>query len=392
MINNCDTYLFVVPWDIKHAGGVNQVVINMARYFIKKSIYKVIILVVDWDAIAPVYSEYLGIQVVRWRVMSLKSNMNFKEKISYFLWERLFYYRFNNFCICNSIKIINFHYPNPVAFSLKNIVDKIRHNIFFIFSFHGSDIKYLSKIKKDDIIYYNKFFNKFCAIVTCSIDLKNQVLSTFHSLNNIHVAYNGIDTDKFMNFSGNSKFNLPKKYILSVSNFIERKGLDILIKAYNLFLQKNEEYDLVIVGAPGESFEKMQMLRAQLKLSSKVHFYTDINNDSIYSFYENASAFVLSSRGEAFPLVLLEAALFSLPVISTNVGGVVELIENNISGIIIDVEDINALQLSMIKIFENISFKNDISSNLNSKVSKYFTLDNSVSCYLQIIKNYFSGK
>ena len=113
------------------------------------------------------------------------------------------------------------------------------------------------------------------------------------------------------------------KCFLAVGRFSrQHKGFDLLIEAFHLFAQKNNEWKLDIVGeGPEESFYRE--LISKYKLESRIEIHPFTNN--ILKYYSNAQVFVLSSRWEGFGLVLVEAMAHGLPVISSDLPTSIEI-------------------------------------------------------------------
>ncbi|WP_455667826.1 glycosyltransferase [Phocaeicola sp.] len=119
--------------------------------------------------------------------------------------------------------------------------------------------------------------------------------------------------------------NLQTRRFLSIGRFSEgHKGIDILIKAFALFAVKNEEWLLDIVGeGPEESLYRSLIAAHHLENRVQIHPFTkDIN-----LYYTRSSVYVLASRWEGMPLVLMEAMAYGLPVIASDVPIVQELLE-----------------------------------------------------------------
>lgn len=129
-----------------------------------------------------------------------------------------------------------------------------------------------------------------------------------------------------------------ERYILSIGQFIPRKGFDILMKAA-ASLDKN--IGIYIVG--GEPTEEYLKLREDLELSN-VHFVGFQSKSVLAEYYKGADLFVLPTREDIWGLVINEAMAYGLPVITTDrcVAGL-ELVENGVNGYIVPVEDAQAL-------------------------------------------------
>ena len=128
------------------------------------------------------------------------------------------------------------------------------------------------------------------------------------------------------------------KIILSIGQFIHRKGFDVLLKAA-ASLQKDAH--IYIVG--GEPTEEYLTMCSDLGLSN-VHFLGFMKKEKLVNYYQAADLFVLPTREDIWGLVINEAMAFGLPVITTDkcVAGL-ELVEDGVSGYIVPVGDVDAL-------------------------------------------------
>ena len=106
------------------------------------------------------------------------------------------------------------------------------------------------------------------------------------------------------------------KSFLAVGRFSrQHKGFDLLIEAFLLFSQKNQEWTLDIVGE-GVEEELYRSLIKKYNLEDRVTIHPFTNH--IQDYYSNAQVYVLSSRWEGFGLVLVEAMAHGLPVVSSD--------------------------------------------------------------------------
>ena len=111
--------------------------------------------------------------------------------------------------------------------------------------------------------------------------------------------------------------NGQQKKFLAVGRFSPKhKGFDLLIQAFALFVQKNQEWTLDIVGDGPEKEQLAQMI-TENGLESRIHLHPFTNE--IQTYYSSASIYVLSSRWEGMPLVLVEAMSHGLPIIASDI-------------------------------------------------------------------------
>lgn len=124
-----------------------------------------------------------------------------------------------------------------------------------------------------------------------------------------------------------------KKLLLSVGRLEYEKGFDILIEAIGNIYSQFENWRFVILGE-GSLRDKLMALIIRYRLESKVLLPGKVGN--IETWYKRADLFVMSSRYEGFPNALLEAMVYSIPVVTFDIPGTREIIENFGSGWLVD--------------------------------------------------------
>ena len=121
------------------------------------------------------------------------------------------------------------------------------------------------------------------------------------------------------------KFNLKKnEYALAIGRLEKVKGFDLLITSW-----KNIKTNLVIVGS-GQEKQNLKNLINQNNLSTRIKIVDDVKRDELINFYKNASVLIISSRDEGGPRVALEALFLQIPVLSTDVGHMSNILPNEL--------------------------------------------------------------
>ena len=134
------------------------------------------------------------------------------------------------------------------------------------------------------------------------------------------VIYNPLTLKPGDKSQGNSK------RFLTIGRFTPlHKGIDLLIEAFNIFAQKNKDWQLDIVGG-GEQEEVFQRLINRYQLEDRITIHPFTNQ--IQDFYSNAQLYVLSSRWEGMPLVLVEAMSHGLPIITSDLPVCQEILDD----------------------------------------------------------------
>jgi glycosyltransferase involved in cell wall biosynthesis len=243
-----------------------------------------------------------------------------------------------------------------------------------IFHFHNKGVKRFKDFKFFDFLY-RKVFKK-----TKSILLSKHLYSDIEQyVNKEDVFYcpNGIPDINFENPRGLKQPRPKVIKILFLSNLIESKGVLVLIEACKILDEDGVDYVLNIVGGDGDIL-KTQLLDIinDYKLNGKVNYLGKkyglvkdevfLSNDIFVfpTFYEN----------ECFPLVNLEAMRSKLPIISTNEGGIVDMIEDGITGLFVKKKDAKDLSDKLLTLINNPQLCNEMGEAGRRKFIKEFTL------------------
>ncbi len=145
--------------------------------------------------------------------------------------------------------------------------------------------------------------------------------------------------------------------IIFVGRFADFKGIPFLIDSFSQLIIDNYDARLYLVG-DGDEESKIRKKVSALNLEKHVIFFGYQKNT--LSYIKNADLLVLPSNNEPFGRVLLEAMNIGTPVIGTKSGGIPEIIEDGINGLLVDYGDIEALKISIIKILKNNSLREEI--------------------------------
>lgn len=217
---------------------------------------------------------------------------------------------------------------------------------------------------------FASFFRDY--IITVSdADRKSALNKHLISHNKISTINNGIGDILFLEKNASrDALNLPNdKFILgSVANLYKTKGLDVLIEAVAILPEdkKNKIFVCLIGHGPEETNLKARI--KSLKLDKTIFLRGSI--EEAQKYLKAFDLFVLSSRKEGFPFIILEAMQAGLPIIATNTGGVAEALEN--AGIIVEPENSQQLAKAITELINNEQKRKDFSQKSLNR-SKYFS-------------------
>jgi GalNAc-alpha-(1->4)-GalNAc-alpha-(1->3)-diNAcBac-PP-undecaprenol alpha-1,4-N-acetyl-D-galactosaminyltransferase len=170
-----------------------------------------------------------------------------------------------------------------------------------------------------------------------------QWASSFVRSEAIHVIPNPVSH----HFSKNGRLG-PEKgghRVIAIGRLEEQKGFDMLLRAFARSAQEHPDWSLEIIG-DGSEREQLQALAAALRIGDRVNWERAVKEPE--KELHRSDLFVLSSRYEGFPLVLLEAMACGLPVVSFDCrSGPREIIHDGEDGLLVPPNDIDALSRAM---------------------------------------------
>lgn len=163
-------------------------------------------------------------------------------------------------------------------------------------------------------------------------------------------------------------YEFDNKTFLAVGRLVKEKNFNALLNAWALIHEKCTEWKLVIVGK-GELENELKTQVNKMKLNN---VYFAGHSDNVEVYYRSASCFVLSSSYEGFPMVILEAQSYGLPVISFDCKtGPRDLVHNNINGYLVENEDIEELADKMLQFTQDKERAIEMSEAAAQKVQQY---------------------
>jgi glycosyltransferase involved in cell wall biosynthesis len=149
----------------------------------------------------------------------------------------------------------------------------------------------------------------------------------------LHVVHCGIDPSVYTPIERVTEAE-DVVTILSVGRLIHGKGMSILLEALSQLREKRLPVRLVVVGS-GPARAEFEQTAARLGLEDAVDFIGAVGQDEIRRYYGIADIFCLSSFAEGIPVVLMEAMAMEMPVVSTAIMGIPELIADEVHGLLV---------------------------------------------------------
>jgi L-malate glycosyltransferase len=287
--------------------------------------------------------------------------------------------------------LIHAHYAIPhaaaaflAAQSLKDKAPKI------ITTLHGTDI---TLIGQDKSFYpITKFSIEASDGVTAiSKFLEAETHKVFKTDKHIEVIPNFVDTDRFSpgeNECSRSLFVNPnQKIIMHMSNYRPVKNSLHVIDIFNI-IQSKLPSKLILVGDGPETGNVMNRVR-ELGLSDRVIFLG--NQDRVHNILPIADLFLLPSGNESFGLAALEALSCGVPAVTSDIGGLPELIMNDVNGFHCPVGDIEAMAERSLQILTDDNLRKRLSENARRMVVEKYKIDDIIGQYLAFYEKVLHG-
>jgi glycosyltransferase involved in cell wall biosynthesis len=206
------------------------------------------------------------------------------------------------------------------------------------------------------------FLNKFHKIIAVSDKIADETRFFLWNKKKMGVIYNGIDIDIFSkkndanikNLKITLGFNDNDLLIGNIARLSQEKDQATLISAFAFLLKKGDEHAhklrLFFVGE-GPDKNKLIALAEKLGIANKIIFM-GMRND-VVNLYSVMNIFVLPSRREGLPMVLLEAMAAQIPIIATDIEGVSTLIQNEKTGILVKPKNAEGLAIAIMSLLQD---------------------------------------
>jgi len=227
--------------------------------------------------------------------------------------------------------------------------------------------------KKKYIVPFTQYID---GIITNTLSIKKiyEAFGWFPE-NFIHVIYNGVETNidkKPLNLHDTYQLPAGSKTIFSAGRLDYQKGFDLLIEVAALAKAKNLDWQFIIAGE-GKIKKELIDLADKKGVTDSIHFIGFTNE--VYTLLKAADVFVLPSRYEGMPNALLEAMAAGKASVATSVNGAPELVEDGISGFLVDSENADQLFDKLSELLLNDKLRTSMESKALQRVKDHFTFD-----------------
>lgn len=310
--------------------------------------------------------------------MSSKNNLQILAKVNEVV----------GYCREHGIVLIHSHLPwsgflaRSVHFKTKIPVIYTEHNIQNRYHFITRKLNKLT-------------FNYQNLALGVSRDVVESIIKSISPQIPVKTLLNGVNTNRFkrhetFGLDMRNKYRIPADAVVvgNIAVFRKQKNLDLWIRSFEKIAKEHDHVFGMLVGAGPEKQVLKQLVR-ELGLKERLIF-PGLQTDTI-PYFSAMDIFMMSSDFEGLPIALLEAMSMGCAIVSTNAGGVKEVIQDKKDGLICETGDKKCLVKSVISLIENEEYRKSLQVAARERVIREFSLSTMVNqlerCYLKIVEN-----
>ena len=362
-------------------GGAQEYVYTLATSLPRET-FKVVVLCGEGD-ILPDKLEHAGIPV--YRLKTLVRDVSFAKEIKSF---------FEILKIIKQEKPDILHVNSSKIGGLGGLAGRLLRVPHIIFTAHGWASNEQSRTAfSRSIIFSLHWITVFLSHLTIAVSEKTKKdIATRFIDEKIHVIYNGIGNIAFIPRDESRTFlqsfvpsidnrNIyPHIYIGTVSELHSNKGLDVLIKS----CKRLPDSVAVFIIGDGEEKAALQKQISENHLDSRVFLVGRVEYAKQYLL--GLDIFILTSRNENLPYVLLEAGQAGLPVIASKVGGIPEIIKNGENGILVTPGKSGEIVRAIEFLLGNPEIGKEYGEKLKLKIKKEFNVETMIEKTIEVYR------
>lgn len=233
-------------------------------------------------------------------------------------------------------------------------------------------------------------------VIAPSTDTLNHLISQQHiSPEKVHPLPWGLDPEFEARVAAAAPLSLPPAFpgadrvILTVGRWDaaeQYKGADTLISVLPRVLKTAPDASLVLVG-DGDDRSRLEHLARDLGVSERAHFLHGPTPEQLFACYAKCQIFALPSRGEGFGLVFLEAMACAKPVIGGAHGGIPDIVEDGVTGLLVPQGDAERLAQALELLFNKPSLAREMGARGRDRLATNFSFGQFQLQLTEILKN-----
>lgn len=252
-----------------------------------------------------------------------------------------------------------------------------------VYHLHNKGVKTRQDRRFDNFLYKVVFKNTKVILLSHKLCKDIQKYVTADSR---YICPNGVPKIKIEKYKDSLGSKKSVIQILFLSNLMEAKGIYVLLEACKILEDRNIKFGLKIIGAESDvSLFKLREKIKKLKIKNDVHYLGPKYNNEKNSYFALSDIFVFPSLDECFPLVLLEAMQFNLPVVTTREGGIPDIIKNGENGFLVEKRDATDLANKLEILIKDKRLRKRMGDDGRERYLNNYTIDHFEKQFVKIL-------
>jgi glycosyltransferase involved in cell wall biosynthesis len=378
--------LLVTPFELDATGGVSTAVRMLCAEFARRG-HRVCVLLpgqsnrivqLETQTKIACFGMYLRVPYIEHA--PLRGIVTFALFLPITLW------RLNRFLTANRIDAVIVQYPMAWAFYFA-VLRRVSFRRLVI-TLQGNDVHDLPDATWSERWLIKTLLRRADRVVGVSRSLLDKMRSIFPGTAiAAETIPNGAPIKRILDCRVDPVTMQTKEYILTVGQIIHRKGMDLLVKALEIARERGVVLNLVIVGEGPEQAQLAAEAEA-LGVASQVMFAGNQSHENALSFFRECAFFVLASRAEGLPLVIVEAMANEKAVVATNIDGVPEIVLDGETGLLVKPEDPHSLADALITLHANEDLRSRLAKNGYERALSQYSWERIAGRYLSLFEEH----
>jgi glycosyltransferase involved in cell wall biosynthesis len=278
-------------------------------------------------------------------------------------------------------QLLHAHFAREATAEARRLA--VQHHLPFTFTAHGYDIH-----RKPPEDFAARAVTAR-AVVTVSEANASYITATFGvPRERIRIISCGVDTERF--HPGDAATLATPPLILCVARHVAVKDLGRLLEACAQLRLRGLDFRCVMIG-DGPLHEELKAKRAELALSNLVAMPGAAEQGEVLQWWQRASIGVLTSQNEGMPVSLMEAAACGVPVVAPAVGGIPELVQDGVTGLLARPNDLAGLVAALEKLLRDPAQRSRLGAAARQRAVEKFSVRHQVDQLLALWTDVLNG-
>jgi len=282
------------------------------------------------------------------------------------------------------------HGADKLVVYLLHKIFKVKYIVKIPTSFNEEFLKVFRDRLKHSLFlrYQDRVLRNATAVVVQDIETTSKLRELGYDNNRIHIIRNGVEVPRLLEKRNYRRLHERSPILLFVGRIVEEKGIFVLLDAFREIMRSLRSPMLWIVG-DGSDLERCKTHSEKIDLRNVIFWgrQTDVTN-----FYLEADIFVFPSFREGLPNVILEAMSYQMPIVTTNVGIIPQVIRNKKEGLLVGPRDKKALVEAVKELVESPTLGKFIAQGARTRVEQDLSIKKNCEQHLRLYSEILDGQ